>query len=519
MNYPNHKMSEIPDNIKFIFSSDLLESVAQIIAQQCNCTSKKSKGLATIIAKKFPYADFYSTRSSPSIPGTIKLAGNKKKGGRFVIAMFAQYDPGKSKSSGQDTIKQREAWFQKCLEKISKIKGLKSIAFPYGIGCGLAGGEWKRYKSMLLEWGETIPHIQIQIVSLDPNPFLVNETLVQQISEVSSKINNLTISQKVKLFDHLFKDIRGDVIMSSVKVIDKIISEDNLSPDEIDIYEESSEDDTDEESLESDSSNTGDKDVNWNAMSLKEYTEKFPPSGWEEFFDDLIEEKGLDDVSDFLTKEAKSYVLYPPLDKLYTAFELCPSNEVKIIILGQDPYHTPDAAMGVAFGHTAPGTMGLTPGRRNDQTKLQPSLRNIYKTLENDGYQANWESGDLSGWAVQGVFLINTALTVRKGEAGSHAQQSKTKDGPWSYFVNQLFRHLNDRCLHLVVIMWGAKAQEYDKFFTSERHFKIMAPHPAASAYNPSNTEFFDHKPFSRANKQLKKWKMEKINWNLVDEE
>ena len=247
--------------------------------------------------------------------------------------------------------------------------------------------------------------------------------------------------------------------------------------------------------------------MTWKDMSLIEHTRNGIPEGWEDFFEDILENDGLKDVSKLLSKEAKKYEIYPPIREVYSAFDDCAPEDIKVVIIGQDPYHTEGAAMGVAFGH------------HDDRVKLQPSIRNVYKCLEKDGIEVNWDSGDLSLWRFQGVFLINTALTVRKGEAGSHAPKSKSQAGPWEYFAGQLFMHLNEVCDHLVVMMWGSKAHAYASSFSQDKHLHIKAPHPAASAYNPSNTEFFDHKPFSRANKQLGKWGKETIDWNLVEDE
>ena len=226
--------------------------------------------------------------------------------------------------------------------------------------------------------------------------------------------------------------------------------------------------------------------------------------GYSEFFENILENDGVDEISDYLEKEvALEKIIYPPLNEVFTAFDLCPLKKLKVVVIGQDPYHTPGAAMGVAFGH------------RDTRKKVQPSLRNIYKALINDGFGADLKSGDLTKWCQQGVFLINTALTVCKGEAGSHASKSQTKPGPWDYFIGQLFMFLSDHCDHLVVMAWGVKAQAYLYHFDQEKHHFITAPHPAASTYSPSNTEFFDHKPFSETNKILKKWKKKPIEWNL----
>lgn len=472
-------------NLTFRYNSDLLNSNTQLIAQQCNCTSKKAKGLAASIIEKYPYADFYSAREKPSKPGTIKLAGKKKE--RKVLAMFAQYYPGLPVSRDNDTYEMRKKWFQMCLDKISKIKGLKSIAFPHSIGCGLAGGEWKDYEDMLVKWSKTNPDIKIEIVSTEKKPVSTEDYLTKRILELEDVDIRKFFSEYLAKYE---KEAISRHAQKWLDIVPKDLGGDYSSGEDVSDEDVYSVDDEVEE-------------IEWGNYTLKEFSDGCTPKGWEEFFEDIIENEGLDDISSFLEKEVVKYEIFPPLDEVYTAFDLCPLKKLKVVIVGQDPYHTPGAAMGLAFGH------------HSDRIKVQPSLRNIYKAMKYDGFEANTESGDLSGWAEQGVFLINTALTVRKGEAGSHAAPTPSKEGPWSYFMGQLFRHINDHCKHIVVIMWGSKAQEYSKFFSDEKHLLIKAPHPVSRPF-PINPEFEEHQPFSRTNKQLEKWKKKSIDWNLI---
>lgn len=583
-------MSSIPSNLTIIFGADILESNAQVIAQQCNCTSKKAKGLSRSIVEKFPYADVYSEREKPSTPGTIKITGNRKKGERFVAALFAQLNPGKPQKG--DSVSQRIEWFEQCLEKLARTKSLKSVAFPYNIGCGLAGGNWNTYYDILTKWTECHPNISVQIINRDSKPeelhtvecmhvdesstCNVDDIIEQQFSPpppsectVASSVlpvfqgenshpNELEFYRflwsqllemgemlNLKYFVQKYEQTSGRIChmhndffpsdtptevpmpndeqhisskfseLESPKEIDIIEdfeeaeNQQSESPEEIDIIEDDdiNQNDEDESDIEDEDQQSESSAIVWGDMSLKEYVESASPEGYEKFFDELIENEGLDDISAFLDKEiSDGNVIYPPLEEVFTAFDLCPPDVMKVVIIGQDPYHSPGAAMGVAFGH------------HSDRNKVQPSLLNVYKALEKDGFSADRTSGDLTRWCEQGVFLINTALTVREGDAGSHAAKSKTQEGPWDYFIGRLFSYLSENCEHLVIIAWGAKAQAYTKYFSSEKHAIITAPHPAAAVYNPSNTEFFDHKPFSRANKQLKKWNLDTIDWDLGEE-
>jgi uracil-DNA glycosylase len=245
------------------------------------------------------------------------------------------------------------------------------------------------------------------------------------------------------------------------------------------------------------------EELSWFNTSLIEYTKNETPIEWKDFFENILETIEFKNLSKLLRNETIKYGLYPEITEVYAAFTNCFPSNIKVIIIGQDPHHTPNTDMGIAFGH------------RDNKVKLQPLIRNIYKCLENDGFSANWDSGDLSHWRDQGVFLINTALTVRKNEAASHSSKSKNKPGCWDKFISQLFTHLEQACDHLIIITWGVKAQKYSSFFSCEKNFHIKSSNPISASYNSSNTEFIDHKPFSSSNIQLKKWNKQEINWNL----
>jgi O-acetyl-ADP-ribose deacetylase (regulator of RNase III) len=133
-------------------SGDLLESNVQYIAHQCNCVTNYGKGLSATLFRRFPWADTYSNRCEPSKPGTIEVFGNGNAQ-RFVINMYAQYNPGKPRGP-HDTAQIRRQWFADCLEQINSLPELREVAFPYLIGCGLAGGDWSMYSQMLNDWAK-----------------------------------------------------------------------------------------------------------------------------------------------------------------------------------------------------------------------------------------------------------------------------------------------------------------------------------------------------------------------------
>lgn len=216
-------------------------------------------------------------------------------------------------------------------------------------------------------------------------------------------------------------------------------------------------------------------------------------SGWAPFFESITTDKTLSILNDFLRKEAKESTIFPEPNKIFNAMILTKLTDIKVVIIGQDPYHNPGAAMGLAFSHD------------KDYKKIQPSLKNIYTELESCGYKVNKKSGDLTKWAKQGVFLINTTLTVRQGKPNSHSKE-------WKDFTNKLFIFLNKNIKRLIVVMWGSHAQSYENLFDTTRHKLIKSVHPSPLS---AHAGFFGSKPFILCNKQLKIWGMKEIDWNL----
>lgn len=217
-------------------------------------------------------------------------------------------------------------------------------------------------------------------------------------------------------------------------------------------------------------------------------------SGWDVFFQARIKDKTISTLNAFLQEENKTYNIYPAPEEIFNAMILTKLKDLKVLICGQDPYHTSNAAMGLAFSH------------KDDYGKLQPSLKNIYNELKRTGYKVNEKSGNLERWAKQGVFLINTALTVRQGQANSHKDK-------WKSFTEHLFKFVNEKVDHCVVLLWGGYAQKYAKYFDSAKHKKLMTSHPCPMSVNNG---FSGCNHFNLCNKQLKEWGLKEINWNLV---
>ena len=193
-------------------------------------------------------------------------------------------------------------------------------------------------------------------------------------------------------------------------------------------------------------------------------------------------------------KRAEGVIIYPPAGDVFKAFELTPFDQVKVVILGQDPYHGPNQAHGLAFSV-------------NEGIAFPPSLQNIFKELATDieGFQIPMH-GDLRTWAKQGVFLLNTVLTVQQAQANSHA------DWGWEQFTDEVINVLNTEREHLVFILWGAHAQKKGRVIDKKKHLVLTSPHPSPlSAYRG----FFGSRPFSKANQYLVEHGLEPIDWQI----
>lgn len=478
--------------LTYLYNTDILElssKEAQVVAQQCNCVTKSSKGLSQAIAKKFPHADFYSKRTKNSKPGTIELAGKGKE--RKIIAMYSQNQPGKPTSKESSSM--REEWFRECLDRIGRIKNLRSIAFPMNIGCGLAGGVWNNYEGMIRKFSKDNPRVNVIICSLGDNTdrevgidreFGIDHYR-ELLSQALSKINELgyeVTSCKRCMYWASNKKWNGCVNCEVSKTLSTPLEDNNTSSDDGD--ESSSSDDDEEDISYSDGLD----------LVIDIYEDDFK-GGWMDFFQVLLENGTINEINKTLVKESQTGTeIYPPAEDVFNAMLYTPLDQMKVVIIGQDPYHTPGAAMGLAFSH------------HSDRGTIQPSVRNIFTELEDDGFKCNRKNADLSLWASRGVFLVNTALTVRQGEANSHSNL-------WSQFTSQLMTHISEHCEHLVVIMWGNHAKGYSSKFDTKKHKLLTSAHP--SPFSARNG-FFGSKPFSKANVQLKKWGMKPVDWNLV---
>ncbi len=210
----------------------------------------------------------------------------------------------------------------------------------------------------------------------------------------------------------------------------------------------------------------------------------------------LAEEFGADyfkELVAFVVSEYQEKKIYPPPKNIFRAFELCPFEKTKVVILGQDPYHGHGQANGLCF---AVGE-GVNP---------PPSLQNIYKEIESDLGLKMPRTGDLEKWAEQGVLLLNATLTVEASKAGSHQNKG------WEKFTDKVIALLSDQKENLVFILWGRYAQEKGEVIDGNKHLVLKAPHPSPFS---AHSGFFGCKHFSKANDYLIATGQEAINWQL----
>jgi uracil-DNA glycosylase len=214
---------------------------------------------------------------------------------------------------------------------------------------------------------------------------------------------------------------------------------------------------------------------------------------WKALLREEFEKPYFQKLTEFIKDEYSNSTIFPKGEYIFRAFDECPVDKVKVVIIGQDPYHTPNVANGLAFS--------VTPG-----TRIPPSLRNIFKELESDLNIKISSNGDLSKWANQGVLLLNATLTVRKSQAGSHQNKG------WEEFTDSVIKKLSEAKTNLVFFLWGAYAQKKENFIDISKHLIIKSAHPSPFS---ADRGFFGSKPFSKTNEYLAKNNLKIIDWQL----
>ena len=196
-------------------------------------------------------------------------------------------------------------------------------------------------------------------------------------------------------------------------------------------------------------------------------------------------------LTDFVRHEYATTRVYPPGSQMFAAFDACPFDKVKVVILGQDPYHEPGQAHGLCFSV-------------NDGVPFPPSLQNIFKEIHDDIGTPVPMSGDLTRWANQGVLLLNATLTIRAHQAGSHQNKG------WEQFTDAVIHRLAQERENLVFILWGSYAQRKGEFIDRSRHLVLQSPHPSPLS---AHRGFFGNRHFSRTNEYLTAHGIEPILW------
>ena len=216
-------------------------------------------------------------------------------------------------------------------------------------------------------------------------------------------------------------------------------------------------------------------------------------SSWKDFFEKEKEKAYFRKLEEFLDNEYKNKVIYPPRDLVFNAFSLCPLDKIKVVIIGQDPYHEPEQAMGLSF--SVPSTC-----------KVPPSLKNIYKEIEDDCNEIFFnKDGDLTYLANQGVLLLNSILTVEQGKPLSHNIKE------YEELYHNILKELDELDYPLVFMLWGGNAKKQSVYLKNPKHLVLCANHPSPLSANRGG--FFGCKHFSKANQFLTENGIEPIIW------
>lgn len=212
---------------------------------------------------------------------------------------------------------------------------------------------------------------------------------------------------------------------------------------------------------------------------------------WKKALEEEFGKEYFKNLSQFVREEYGHATVYPPPKNIFRAFDLTPFDDVRVVILGQDPYHGKGQANGLCFAV-------------NKDVALPPSLQNIFKEIESDlGQKLVHRTGDLERWAKQGVLLLNATLTVRASQAGSHQHKG------WEEFTDAAVKALNDKKEHLVFILWGNYAKQKGAHIDRSRHLVMESAHPSPF----SATKFFGSKPFSKTNEYLVEHGEKPVDW------
>lgn len=212
---------------------------------------------------------------------------------------------------------------------------------------------------------------------------------------------------------------------------------------------------------------------------------------WKNQLSEEFKKPYFDQLIGFVKSEYKSHTVYPPGKEIFRAFDECDFSDVKVVIIGQDPYHGPGQANGLCFSV-------------HEGVRVPPSLVNIFKEIHADLGKPIPKSGELERWAEQGVLLLNATLTVRSGEPGSHQNKG------WETFTDAVIKKISDEKNNVVFLLWGAYAQKKGEVIDRNKHLVLMSAHPSPFS---ADRGFFGNKHFSKANTYLKSKGLKEIEW------
>ncbi|MBL7871321.1 MAG: uracil-DNA glycosylase [Cyclobacteriaceae bacterium] len=217
---------------------------------------------------------------------------------------------------------------------------------------------------------------------------------------------------------------------------------------------------------------------------------KIAPS-WKEKLKIEFEQPYFNQLTDFIKEEYRTQIVYPPGKEIFRAFDCADFRDVKVVIIGQDPYHGAGQANGLCFSV-------------RDGVVMPPSLKNIFKEIEKDLGKPVPKNGDLERWANQGVLLLNATLTVRGSSPGSHQKKG------WEEFTDAVIRVISEEKNHVVFLLWGAYAQKKGEIIDRTKHLVLMSAHPSPFS---ADRGFFGNKHFSKTNAYLKSKGLKEIDW------
>jgi uracil-DNA glycosylase len=214
-------------------------------------------------------------------------------------------------------------------------------------------------------------------------------------------------------------------------------------------------------------------------------------ASWKEHLEAEFSKPYFTELISFVKSEYNTQAVYPPGKEIFRSFDACDFDKVKVVIIGQDPYHGPGQANGLCFSV-------------RENVKMPPSLVNIFKEIRNDLGKPIPQTGDLERWARQGVLLLNATLTVRASSPGSHQNKG------WETFTDAVIKTISDQKEHVVFLLWGAYAQKKGEIIDRQKHYVLLSPHPSPFS---ADRGFFGNKHFSKANDYLKSKGLKEIDW------